>query len=105
MKKQYRQEECYYQAQIRVRKLTRFYGHLFVYTIVLMLYILKEYFGAPLNFFPIRYLNDLVISIWTFVIVVKSVKFFFAEVMFGKNWEQNKIEKMMHQNSENLKWK
>ena len=105
MKKQYTQEEYYYQAQTRVRKLTRFYGHLLVYGIVLMLYILKEYFGAPLNFPPISYLNELIMSIWTFIIAVKLVKVFFAEVIFGENWEQNKIEKLMDQHSENQKWK
>ena len=89
----------------KVRKLTRFYGHLLVYGIVLMLYILKEYFGAPLNFPPISYLNELIMSIWTFIIAVKLVKVFFAEVIFGENWEQNKIEKLMDQHSENQKWK
>lgn len=105
MKTQYTQEECYFQAQVRVRKLTRFCGHLFVYLIVLILYILKKYFGAPLNFFPVHYLNDLVMSIWTFVLVVKLVKLFFAEIIFGNNWEQNKIEKIMRQHTENQKWK
>ena len=105
MKNKYPQEEQYYQAQIRVRKLTRFYGHLFVYAILLMLYVLKEYFGAPLNFFPIRYLNDLVMSIWTLVIAIKFVKLFFAEIIFDAKWEQNKIEKIMRQDSENQKWK
>ena len=104
MKNQFTQEESYYQAQIRVRKLTRFYGHLFVYAIVLILYVLKEYFGAPLNFFPIRYLNDLVMSIWTFVIAVKFVKLYFAEIIFDGKWEQNKIEKIMRQDSQNQKW-
>lgn len=104
MKNQFTQEESYYQAQIRVRKLTRFYGHLFVYAILLMLYVLKEYFEAPLNFFPIRYLNDLVMSIWTFVIAVKFVKLFFAEIIFDGKWEQNKIEKIMRQDSENQIW-
>jgi hypothetical protein len=105
MKTQYTQNDCYYQAQLRVRKLTRFYGHLFVYMIVLMLYVLKNYFGAPLNFFPIHFLNDFVMSIWTFVIAVKLVKLFFAEIIFDGRWEQNKIDKIMSQNSENHKWK
>ena len=104
MKNQYTPEDRYYQAQLRVRKLTRFYGNLFVYAIVLILYILKKYYGAPLDFFPIHYLNDLVMSIWTFVIVVKFVKLFFAEMIFGENWEQGKIDKIMRQQSENQKW-
>lgn len=104
MKNQNTQQESYYQVQRRVRKVTRFYGHLFVYCIVLLLYVLKEYFNAPLNFFPIRYINDLVMTIWTFVIAVKFVKLFFAEIIFGENWEQNKIEKIMRQQSEHQKW-
>ena len=105
MENQYSEEDRYYQAQKKVRQITRFYGHLLVYAIALTIYILKKYFGFPLNFIPLSYLNDLVMSIWTFIIAVKVVKVFFAEIVFGKNWEKNKIEKMMRNHSENKKWK
>ena len=43
-------------------------------------------------------------SIWTLVIAIKFVKLFFAEIIFDAKWEQNKIEKIMRQDSENQIW-
>lgn len=38
-------------AAKKVVKLKGFYIHTFIYVIGIVIYILKEYFGVPLNFF------------------------------------------------------
>ncbi|RXR19097.1 2TM domain-containing protein [Flavobacterium amnicola] len=47
-------------AKERVKRMKKFYNHLFIFMIGLILYVSKRYFGAPLNFFPIKHLNETV---------------------------------------------
>lgn len=89
----------------RVQKLRRFYTHLFIFAIALIIYIAKTYFGAPFNFFPLRLINETVIWIWTFIIAVKAIRLFVKEKMLGTNWEQNKINEIIEkENNANNKW-
>ena len=92
-------------ARERVHKLRRFYVHLFIYLVVLLIYISKTYFDAPFNFIPFRYINETVVWIWTFVIAVKSFKLFIKDQFLGANWEQNKIKEIIEkENNVNNKW-
>jgi hypothetical protein len=89
----------------RVRKIKNFYGHLFVYLIGLAVYISKTYFGAPFNFIPTSYINEVFMWIWTFVIAVEGILLFFREMVFGDNWEQKRIRKMIEEDKvEHKKW-
>jgi|JI10StandDraft_1071094.scaffolds.fasta_scaffold771190_2 uncharacterized protein YacL len=89
----------------RVHKIRRFYTHLFVYLIGLVLYIAKTYFGAPLNFSPIRYINDTFMWILTFIIVVQGLRLLIKEQILGVKWEQNKINEIMQKENNTKKWK
>ena len=93
-------------ARERVYKLRQFYVHLFIYVVVVLIYISKTYFGAPFNFIPLRYINETVVWIWTFVIAVKGFKLFIKEQFLGTQWEQNKIREIIEkENSLKNKWK
>jgi hypothetical protein len=83
-------------ARKRVRKIKKFYGHLFVYLIGLIVYISKTYYGAPLNFIPLSYINEVFMWIWTFVVAVEGIKLFFSERVLGDGWEQKQIRKIMN---------
>ncbi|MFN7676383.1 2TM domain-containing protein [Flavobacterium sp.] len=89
----------------RVKKLSQFYTHLFIYVIGIIIYVLKTYFGVQFNFLPIKYINGFVMCFWTFFLVVQGLKLFLAERVFGTNWEQKQIRKMMNkQNETKQKW-
>ncbi len=90
-------------AQKKVKKLKDFYIHLFFYTIGITVFVAKTYFGAPLNFFPIRYINGFVMSVWTFFMILQIFQLFFSEIIFGKKWEDRKIKEFMNRENNNLK--
>lgn len=90
-------------ARKRVRKIKHFYGHLLVYLIGLAVYITKTYFGAPLNFIPLNYMNEFFMWIWTFVFAVEGFQLFFSEKVFGDNWEQKQIGKIMNEDKMDFK--
>ena len=87
-------------ARKRVLKLKGFYIHAFIYGIGLMVYVLKTYFGAPLNFSPLNYLNFTAMAIWTFFFVEQGLPLFFKETFFGKNWEKKRINEILEKEKE-----
>ena len=90
-------------ARYRVHKMSRFYTHLFIYIVGLLLYLAKTYFGAPFNFWPIVHINCFFMSIWTLVIAIQGIKLFFRETIFGSSWEQRKMQEFMNKEKQN-KW-
>lgn len=85
----------YDQAVYRVAQIRRFYVHLFLFGIVLGIYILKNYFGVQLNFILFEIIDLTVVSIWALVIAIKTVNLFSGELLFGKNWENRKMDEFM----------
>lgn len=81
----------------RVKKIKQFYSHLFIFTIGVIIYILKKYFGLSINFWPIRFINDFFMWCWTFVIVVQGAQLFLSEKILGKNWEEQKIKRILEE--------
>ena len=93
-------------VRVRIQKIRRFYVHLFIYAVVLIIYISKTYFVTHFNFFPFRFINETVILIWTFVIAVKGIRLFIKEKVLGTNWEQNKINEILEkEHNATNKWK
>ena len=95
------QDELEKIAVKRVKRIKRFYIHVMVYSIGMVIFIMREYFNAPLNFPPLHYLNRLLMSIWTFIIAVQRLKLFMREIVFGKNWENKQVDKMLESESKN----
>lgn len=89
----------------RVHKLKQFYIHLFIYVIGIIVYVSKTYFGVPFNFWPIKFINEFVMWVWTFFLVVQAVQLFLVQKVFGTNWEQKRIQKMIEKEKiEKQKW-
>lgn len=91
-------------AKKKVLKLKSFYTDAFIYLIVVIVYILKEYTEAPLNFFPIHYLNGFVMCIATVIFLASVVDFFAAYKFFGDEWEERKVRSIMEKRREKQKW-
>lgn len=91
-------------ASKKVQKLKSFYSHAFIYVIGVIVYILKEYTEAPLNFFPVHYLNGFVMCIWTTVFLVSAVDLFASYKIFGDEWEERKVRSIMEKKREKQKW-
>ena len=84
-------------AKDRVRQLKGFYWHLFVFLIGVVVYISKTYFGAPLNFPPISYMNIAFMVIWTLIITVDGLRLLVKEKLSGTQWEVRKINQFVEQ--------
>ena len=98
------EDELHKIASKKVVKLKAFYSHAFTYIIGVIIYILKEYFGAPFNFFPIQYINGFVMGIWTTVFLVSAIDLFATHMIFGDKWEERKIKNMLEKKTKTQKW-
>lgn len=102
----YNQEKFKFEAIFskKIVKLRSFYIHAFIYAIGLIVYVLKEYYGVPLNFFPIRYLNSVVMIIWTSVFLVSAIDLFAYYKIFGEEWEERKMKSLLDKEIKTQKW-
>ncbi len=91
-------------AAKRVKKIKDFYIHAFIYVIGFSIYILKTYFGFPLNFIPLKYINGFVMIFWGFSFAAHAIGIFCTEILFGRKWENQKVKKMMEEEKEKNKW-
>ena len=100
------QEEVMLQelASKKVIQLKYFYKHLFFYTIVLIVFLFKEYTNLPLQFFPIKYINWVIVIIWTAVIVGSAIDLFASYKIFGQEWEERKLRSILEKKYKKQKW-
>ncbi|MGO4770210.1 2TM domain-containing protein [Flavobacterium sp. W22_SRS_FK3] len=88
----------------KATKLKSFYSHAFIYAIGLIVYVLKEYFGAPLNFFPIQYINCVVMLIWSSVFLFSAIDLFVSYKIFDEKWEARKMKSILEKKATTYKW-
>ncbi|MBS7254483.1 2TM domain-containing protein [Flavobacterium branchiicola] len=88
----------------RVVKLKFFYKHVFIYSIGLIVFILKRYYGVPLNFFPFNYLNSVVMIIWTSVFLFSAIDLLLSYTIFGEEWEERKLKSLLSKKTKKQKW-
>jgi hypothetical protein len=88
----------------KVVKLKAFYTHAFIYVAGLILFVVKEYAGLHLNFFPLRYLNPFVMVIWTTAFLVSAVDLFASFKIFGEEWEESKLNSLLEKKTKKQKW-
>jgi len=97
----YMQLELEALAKKRVRKIKRFYNHLLIYSIGVVIFLLNEYCDAPLKSILLLYQTWFFMYCWTFIIVVQGLKIFIIEVVLGKNWEAKQMNKIIESESNN----
>lgn len=88
----------------KVVRLRSFYMHALIYTVGLVVFVLKEYYGVPLNFVPFRYLNNVVMIIWTSVFLFSAIDLFVSFKIFGHEWEERKLKSILEKKQKKQKW-
>lgn len=88
----------------KIIKLKSFYMHTFIYACGLITYVLKEYYGVPLNFFPIKYLNHVVMIIWTSVFLISAIDLIVSFKIFGEEWKERKLKSILDKKTKTQKW-
>lgn len=99
-----RQEFDFRIARKKVMKLRSFYVHAFIYSIALVIFILKNYYAVSLDFFPFKYLNYIVMIIWSALFVSSAVDIFAYNKIFGKEWEERKMRDILDKRQKQQKW-
>lgn len=88
-------EELRELAHKKVSKIKGYYEHLFIYSIGIIFYVLKEYVGIKFDFFPLKYINGFVMTIWTIVFLSITIDLFLSYRMFGRKWEEQKLNSIL----------
>ena len=91
-------------AKKKVKKRKDFYIHLCIYVIGMVVFILKTYCGVRLNDFPLKYINCVVMSIWTVAICIQAMEILLTEVILGKKWEDKQVKSILEDKSEKQRW-
>ncbi len=93
-------ENKYFRAKERVVAVKKFYAALFsnIATIVVL---------AAINYYVNEFRNPWVLWVVFFIsvgIVIKAIKLFGYNAIFGANWEQQKIRKYMQEEEVETRW-
>ncbi|TDO71428.1 2TM domain-containing protein [Flavobacterium chryseum] len=91
-------------ASKKIVKLKSFYIHALIYIAGLIVFVLKQYYGVPLNFFPFKYLNYVVMVIWTSVFLFSAIDLFVSFKIFGEEWEERKLKSLLERKQKTQKW-
>lgn len=91
-------------ATKKVMQLKSFYKHLFIYAIVMILFLLREYTNLPVNFIPIQFLNWVIMIIWSAVVAGSAIDLFASTKIFGQEWEQRKMKSILEKKYKKQKW-
>ncbi|MBO9584061.1 MAG: 2TM domain-containing protein [Flavobacterium sp.] len=91
-------------ASKKVIQLKSFYKHLFFYIIAVILFLLKEYTNLPLQIFPIKYINWVIVILWTAVMIGSAIDLFASYKIFGDQWEERKVRSILEKKYKKQKW-
>jgi len=102
MEQNFYKQEQYDYAVKRVKQLRGFYAHLVVYLVInaLILGVNYRYLGSNEEFFKWEHFTTA--FFWGIGLVAHGLPVFLPNIIFGKKWEQRKIEEYMRE--ENSKW-
>lgn len=96
----------YDEAVLKVKSLKKFYIKVLIYVVAVFLYFLKNYTEIPLNFWPLNWLTETVLLIWSFIIGLEVLDFIFKNYIFSTKWEDKKIKNLLNKEAKkNQNWK
>ena len=106
--KTFNQDDAYSRAQYKVNKIKRFYKHLAAYIIVNLfiqgIKIFKNFnFGDSFSDLWIDINFHGLWLIWGIGLAFHAFAVFGTDYFFGKNWEENKIQKLMDKEEDKVK--
>lgn len=87
-------------AKKRVRKIKKFYWHLLIYVIsvILILYNFKIMNGPYVD--AITGLNISILVFWTIIIIIHAWSVFKGKPLFNKHWEEKKMQEYLEDDNE-----
>ncbi|WP_306352891.1 2TM domain-containing protein [Flavobacterium sp. '19STA2R22 D10 B1'] len=97
MERNYQNEERYLKAQEQVKKIRGFYTHFVVYLVVnafIVVYNINHLEPGESYF---KYSNFITAFCWGIGLVIHAATTFIPNMIFGKNWEEKKIKKLMEE--------
>lgn len=98
------ESELQQMASRKVVKLKSFYKQLFFYAVGLTIFLLKEYTELPLNVFPIKFLNNIVMILWSAVVIGSAIDVFTSFKIFDDEWEARKVKSILDKRNRKQKW-
>lgn len=98
--KSYSEEELYLQARKKVEKIKGFYVHFAVYIVIniFLLAIIAVNLDKGENFWKFGHFSTA--FFWGIGIVFHALGVFGADIIFGKDWEDRKIEEYINREKE-----
>ncbi|MGV1011685.1 MAG: 2TM domain-containing protein [Flavobacterium sp.] len=87
--------EEYYIAYKKVKRIKRFYIHLTVYLLVNLYLILNMRFDSDSNDLFYRWNTYSTAFFWGIGLIAHGLSVFGSRVLFGDNWEENKIKEFI----------
>ena len=100
MENQFQKDERYYAAQKRVKSIKGFYIHFTVYVFVNIFLCIQIYLSSKNEFW--RWESFTVVLSWGIGILAHGTSVFGSNLLFGKNWEDRKIQELMEKDKKSI---
>lgn len=98
----FEKEEAYLRAKKKVDKIVGFYWHLAIYVVVNIFLIILIYTKSGEPFWSMATMSTPMF--WGIGIVFHFLGVFGTNFLFGKDWEERKIEKYMNKDRDRERW-
>lgn len=86
----------YLRAKRRVKKIKSVYIHITIYVIIASVHFIKTYIEQQ----SIRFEDSLGMILWGIAVLIHAGSVFLPTFFLGKNWEEEKIQKLTKQYKE-----
>ena len=100
MENQIQKDERYFAAQKRVKSIKGFYIHFTVYVFVNIVLSIQIYLNTQNDFW--RWVSFSPALFWGIGILAHGTSVFGSNLLFGKNWEDRKIQELMEKDKKSI---
>ncbi len=98
------EREAFRMAQLKVKKLKKFYVHLIVYLLVNAFFLIVNYHELEPNEKFFSFDNFSVAICWGIGLAAHAFSVFVPHFILGNNWEKKKMQQFMEQEKNSNKW-
>ena len=92
-------------ARRKVKSIKGFYRHLFIYLIINALILLQHYYDLKPGEEFLTFNTFSTAIFWGLGVIIHAFSVFGTDVLFGSDWEERKIKKLMNRDSgESRRW-
>jgi uncharacterized integral membrane protein len=98
------EEEQYYNAAKRVKRIKGFYTHAMVYVVINIMFVIINIQNLDPGESYFQWHNFTTLFFWGIGLTAHAASVFVPELIFGKNWEERKIKEYMEKERQQNKW-